>query len=169
MLMPAGYDRVSAAVKIVPGAIVLTSGLANCIAIAAYNKTSGLMVIAHFNTLFCYDQEAKKMDKAKLVNFKRWLGDSIKANAYAIGLGTLWINTAPGDGEIAYSNWDNLRFDLITKVKEVFHHEPTVAGKCIRFQLDSNGHALMEGSMSDAWINAMNWRDAGVEIPYATF
>ena len=149
--------------------MVVTAGLGNCIAIAAYNLPERRMAIAHFDTVNCFDHEARNPDEPfkfeTLVFWREWLVLGTRANAFAIGLGRVWPNTAPEGTkkDEAYPDSDNWRFDLIKKVKSVFNHEPIVCGSCIRFSLEAD----IEGSMSEDWMRDGRWADDGTEIPYA--
>ncbi len=51
----AGYDRLSESIPLRPGNFVLTAGLANCIAVAVYNRQ--IMAMAHFDTNQCFKVE----------------------------------------------------------------------------------------------------------------
>ena len=165
MLVPAGFDRISEVVS--TNNIVYTAGLANCIAIAAYNKAEDRMAIAHYNTLYCFDSETGKFDAARLNKFRNWMKDIVRANAYAIGIGRIWYDTAPDEKAKSYSSTDNMRFDLIVKIKASFNHEPAVVGSCIAFGF-VEGHPRMKGHLVEP-SGLDGWERKGSEIPYNNF
>jgi hypothetical protein len=165
MLVSAGFDKISEVVS--TGNIVYTAGLANCIAIVAYNKAEDRMAIAHYNTLHCFNSETNKFDSARLNKFRDWMKDIVRANAYAIGIGRIWYNTAPDKKAKSYSSTDNMRFDLIVKIKASFNHEPTVVGSCIAFGF-VDGHPRMKGHLEEP-SGIDGWEKNGSDIPYDKF
>ena len=78
----AGYDRLSRPIALEPGNFVVTAGLANCIAIAVYNKK--IMAIAHFNTFQCHS--GKNFDVKTILKWREWLKAKITGDTFAVGL-----------------------------------------------------------------------------------
>lgn len=165
MLVPAGFDRISKVVT--TDNVVYTAGLANCIAIAAYNKAENRMAIAHYNTISCFNSETGKFDSESLNKFRDWMKGIVRANAYAIGIGRIWYNVAPDEKAKSYNSVDNMRFDLIVKLKESFNHEPAVVGSCIAFGL-VDGQPRMKGHLDEP-SGITGWERQGSEIPYDKF
>jgi hypothetical protein len=166
----AGYDRLSRPIALEPGNFVVTAGLANCIAIAVYSRK--IMAIAHFNTSQCHDGE--HFDVKTILKWRDWLKAKTTGDTFAVGLGGIWFNTAnkpPEKGKKNYHTWDDMRFDLICKVKQVFDYEPHVAAPCIRFGIEGNERTAeprMEGSSTEDWMGSEGWRDEGTEIEYVS-
>ncbi len=68
-----------------------------------------------------------------------------------------------------YHNWDNWRYDLISKITQVFDYEPTLGASCIRFGIatdEPTGKPQMEGSSSVDWIGNSDWTQAGTKVEY---
>jgi hypothetical protein len=149
----AGFNRISDIATLKDE--VTTSGLANCVAIAAIDRTLESMRIAHYDTLNCTQQNDDNTLEVKLqplIKFKEWFtGPGID---FKIGLGGIWFN-----------NPTPLRHSLILALKEVFHHEPIVWGRSIRVHI-LNKHAVMEGSAVDDFWTPPAWQNAGTVIPY---
>jgi len=167
LCMPAGFDCLSKRIDTAPGNYVVTGNLFNCIAIAAFNNTYKRMAIAHFTTAQCAESvgESYVHDAAILRKWRSWLIMKTGANEFCIGLGSLY------GGAIK----EEIKADLVTKVKAAFNYQPVHVGRWARFGFDNNGQAVMESSDAPSWLkNAEEeWKTrridhsrAGDLIPY---
>jgi hypothetical protein len=137
----------------------MTAGLANCIAVVAFNYNS--MAMAHFDTAFCWDQPNHCFNLNTLLNWRLWLTTRTGFTLFKVGLGAVWNNTA---NKLAIN--DSQRFDLINKITYVFRAEPLIAGACIRFGTGLGFQPRLEESYVDIWMESANWKDEGHQIPY---
>lgn len=179
--MPAGFDHISYNIPSVAGNYVVTGGLANCIAIAAYNLTKREMAIAHFNTAFIGQSDVEEADyywhdERVLKEWHAWIVRCTGANAFCIAIGSGYRDAGKKSSEKkGYAAPDKSRFDLPLKLKSIFHYEPIHMGLWARFGLNENGQPRMDAGPSPMWLpeaqeewraHGVDWTSCGREIPY---
>lgn len=124
-----------------------TTGLFNCIAIVAYDSQKQGAVMTHYDTVKAY--EGMKKDDVSQKNYivfgsanmeilkaqldKMLLSKLKHSNIqYCVGLGAVWHNINP-----SIAHWMS-RHSLIQAIITVFNMEPTVVGRTINYNINSN-------------------------------
>jgi len=185
--VPAGFDRLSAAMPLTPvptaltplktqrvksygtfstaqPATLITGGLANCIAVVAINGLQSHAQIAHVDTGRLIDGSAKDQENLqRFLNLRNWLESETRANKWAIGLGEVWEHVRDNAGG---STGQALMAKLLNWLNLAFGVSPDsmkeVCGRCIKW---SPEYGLQVGDEGTEW-NASLWRDTGKNIPY---
>ena len=113
------------------GDVLTTSGLANCIAIVAYDKKTEKAAMYHFNTIstFKSDNTVKpaELSKAKTTVDAALKKEGGKVTKYYVSIGGLWKDAK---GEV-----DKMRHNLLMAVIKTFNYEPKKAGKKATFDI----------------------------------
>jgi hypothetical protein len=160
----AGYDRISAGKK---GDVLITSGLANCIAVAAQDLKTGAAVMGHLNTgTITYNDEAHYAAfRELLLNELERVAGGKPNPRFHVSLGSLWVGT--GDQTNA---WWNMRHAIILNCISAFKAEPTVAGTTAEFDVSAGiikGNATLSEGENAIGALPEGWANAGDAIPYA--
>jgi hypothetical protein len=173
--VPVGFDRV-AGTKAADDSLV-TTGLANCIAVAAQDTNTGAAVMGHFDTLHAYNPATKKFNDSILEAFRTHLLEELGRVAGAkpkpvfhVSVGTVWLGSMADIDSPSNDPWWFMRHSLLGACAKVFGKEPSQGGSSAEFFL---GAALMQGSAvlakETGAISAPKddpHGRAGAEIPY---
>lgn len=115
------------------GDVLTTSGLANCIAIVAYDKKSEKAAMYHYmtHTTFKSDNTVKpaEMSKAKALVDSALKKAGGKPSKYFVSIGGLWKD--------AKGSVDEMRHNLLMAIVKNFKMEPKKAGKSATFDISA--------------------------------
>lgn len=158
--IPVGYDSIGYGTG---NDILVTSGLANCIAIVAYDREKKRAALGHFDTSQALVSE-DTFDESVLRNFKLLIERTCPFEGkieYHICLGRVWFDTAKKGREMP----DLMRYNLIGSCINVFGTEPHMCGYTATFYIESG---KISGDLNIRSITSMpdNWAKAGDSIPY---
>ncbi len=174
----AGFGRTN---DITTGGQLITQGLANCIAIVAYNQKHAIM--AHFDTLQCMD--GNKPSKAFLSKFKNHLAAELKKKSphsieepkFCVSMGSFWSTAFStnkirdewmkrSEGEdIEYKNRTDIPLQAIFNIcKEVFNVAPDKSGSIAIFDTIEKTISAHASTDDKGWDEG---NSAGEEIKYS--
>lgn len=155
-----GFDRMASAGE---GDVLVTSGLANCIAVVAYDRTAKTAVMAHYNTLGFTTSKLEALRVTLAAELRRVVGAAVDPRYY-VGLGGIWHNHDYNDNpNSAITKMWNVRQSLIEAIISVFGTEPTQCGTVIEFNVDKR---KMRGNLSRSKKIAVpeNWSTSGTAL-----
>lgn len=173
--VPVGFDRV-AGTRSVDDSLV-TTGLGNCIAVAAQDKKTGAAVMGHFDTVHSIDPETMKTKEGALQAFKAHLVEELRRAAGAapdpvfhVSVGLAWIGGLDADSP-AKDKWWYMRHSLLMACLAVFGTEPRQGGLMAEF-FPATGtirgsSTLVEGEQPITEPSDDPHGKGGSEIPYA--
>ncbi len=156
----AGFDKISPNAALTD--TVITSGLANCIAVAAIDTARSRMRIAHYNTLFCLIKNGQDATQDHVYTcfekLKRQIGTGL---IYRVGLGSVWYNAADKGHKL-----DGWRHYLCMAALNIFEHEPRIAGTTLSCRKIGEDY-LFESHGNSAHMPG-GWANSGTDIDYSS-
>ena len=141
--------------------LLMTSGLANCIAIVAYYKTTGAYILGHYDTAKALEfSEEHNFSQSTFANLKDYLIDKLRIKigkgfdarnvTFHFCLGIIW-----------YDNSNTRYSKLINIIHDVFDVAKPDKGKTARFSPISKMH------VNDNYIEVKDRKDSDKDDKYS--
>jgi hypothetical protein len=148
------------------GDVLVTAGLANCVALVAYNRESKKAAMAHYDTGTLYDTLDDKFDTARLASFKRTLDSLVGATdenpaEHFVGMGSVWTRASTETSV-------GMRQALTSAVWEVFPDVSTIwySEGAVSFNV-ATGSVTYTSEEEVRDLLPEGWNVAGEEIDYS--
>lgn len=159
-----GYDRVGSGNA---GDVLVTDGLANCIAVAVQDTNTKAAVMGHLNTgtIDYRDVGHYRAFRALLLDELRRVAGRDPVPQFHVCMGALWVSGDRDLDDPANNEWWLMRYTILNNCKQAFGTEPTKAGPTAEFDTATS---TLKGSLTQEGVGAPpdNWERQGDAIPY---